>query len=248
MTAQPEPVVPGAPPNLLLSGIVGSVAYGLDTENSDIDRFGIFAAPTETLIGLIKRRGPQSVRPEGADACYHEAGHFAELALKANPAVTELMWLPPNRLEICTPLGEALIGIRLAFLSRKYVRSSYLRYITRQFRKLETRGDNGTFSSDVKDRVAKHARHLYRLHVQAIVLWQTGHLTVRLPYGDAVLCRAFGDEVAAGNLTAGRRIIAQAEHVLSTSGTPLPEHPDEDFVEAWLQDVRRAYYMTGAAG
>jgi hypothetical protein len=33
--------------NILLSGIVGSTAYGLANEHSDIDRLGVYAAPTE---------------------------------------------------------------------------------------------------------------------------------------------------------------------------------------------------------
>jgi len=78
------------------------------------------------------------------------------------------------------------------------------------------------------------------------MLWQTGQLTVRLPHGDAVLCRAFGDDVAAGDLEAGRRVIAWAEHIFDTSRTPLPEKPDETAVEAWLQEVRRAHYRTEA--
>lgn len=74
------------------------------------------------------------------------------------------------------------------------------------------------------------------------MLWQTGRLTVRLPHGDAVLCRAFGEKVAGGDLEAGRKVIAWAEHVFSTSRTPLPERPDESAAEAWLQAVRRSFY------
>ena len=235
---------PDAPPNVLLSGIVGSTAYGLDTEDSDVDRLGVFAAPTEKLLGLHPVQ--QSIVSSKPDATFHEAGKFAALALKVNPTITELMWLPPDLLEVCTPLGEALIGIRSAFLSRAYVKNAYLGYATQQFKRLENRGD-GSFSADTRKRTAKHARHLYRLHAQGIMLWQTGRLTVRLPHGDAVLCRAFGEKVAAGDLEAGRRIIAWAEHIFDTSRTPLPEKPDECTVEDWLQEVRRAHYMTGAA-
>ncbi len=234
---------PDAPPNVLLSGIVGSTAYGLDTEDSDVDRLGVFAAPTEKLLGLHPVQ--QSIVSSKPDATFHEAGKFAALALKVNPTITELMWLPPDLLEVCTPLGEALIGIRSAFLSRAYVKNAYLGYATQQFKRLENRGD-GSFSADTRKRTAKHARHLYRLHAQGIMLWQTGRLTVRLPHGDAVLCRAFGEKVAAGDLEAGRRIIAWAEHIFDTSRTPLPEKPDECTVEDWLQEVRRAHYMTGA--
>lgn len=232
------------PPGVLLAGIVGSTAYGLDTEQSDIDRLGVFAAPTERLVSLHPPK-PSIVHTD-PDATFHEAGKFAALALKANPTITELMWLPNDLYEKRTPLGEALIGIRGQFLSRGHVRNAYLGYATQQFRRLEDRGD-GSFSADTRKRAAKHARHLYRLCTQAIILWQTGRLTVRLDHGDAVLCRKCGDDVAAGDLDAGRRVIEWAEHIVSTSSTPLPEKPDERAVEAWLQEVRRAHYERTAA-
>jgi hypothetical protein len=232
------------PQGVLLSGIVGSTAYGLATEDSDVDRLGVFAAPTEKLLGLHPVQ--QSVVSCKPDATFHEAGKYAALALKMNPTVTELMWLPADCYETRADLGEALIRIRSAFLSRKATRNAYLGYITQQFKRLENRGD-GSFSSDTRKRTEKHARHLYRLHAQGIMLWQTGRLTVRLPLGDAVLCRAFGEKVAAGDLEAARQVIAWAEHIFDTSRTPLPEKPDEATVEAWLQDVRRARYLTAAA-
>lgn len=231
------------PPDVLLAGIVGSVAYGLDTEDSDVDRLGVFAARTERLLGLHPVQ--QSLVSSKPDATWHEAGKYAALALKVNPTITELMWLPRDLYETRTELGDALIGIRSAFLSRKAVRNSYLGYATQQFKRLENRGD-GSFSADTRKRTAKHARHLYRLHAQGIMLWQTGRLTVRLPHGDAVLCRAFGEKVAAGDLEAGRGVIEWAEHIFDTSRTPLSEHPDEAAAEAWLQEVRRVHYRTGA--
>ena len=92
------------PPNVLLSGIVGSTAYGLATEDSDVDRLGVFAAPTERLVGL---HPPQpSVVSSKPDATFHEAGKFAALALKVNPTITELMWLPDDLYETRTGLGR----------------------------------------------------------------------------------------------------------------------------------------------
>src|SRR5208282_4960906 len=101
---------PETPPNVLLSGIVGSVAYGLDTEDSDVDRLGVFAAPTERLLSLHPPK-PSVVFCKPHATC-HEAGKFAALALKVNPTITELMWLPDDLYETRTPLGDALIGIR----------------------------------------------------------------------------------------------------------------------------------------
>ena len=225
------------PPNVLLSGIVGSTAYGLATEDSDVDRLGVFAARTEKLLGLHPvEQSIVSVKP---DATFHEAGKFASLALKMNPTITELLWLPDDLYETRTGLGGSLIGIRGAFLSRAATRNAYLGYSTQQFRRLENRGD-GSFSADTRKRTAKHARHLLRLLTQGLELYETGTLTVRLENPGRY--RDFGVRVASGDLEAAKREIASAERAFGTAETALPERPDEAAVEAWLQEVRRAHY------
>jgi uncharacterized protein len=237
-----EAGMPEAPPDVLLAGIVGSTAYGLATEDSDVDRLGVFAVPTEKLLGLHPVQ--QSVVSCKPDATFHEAGKFAALALKVNPTITELLWLPDDLYETRTELGGNLIAIRRRFLSRKAVRNAYLGYATQQFRRLETRGD-GSFSADTRKRTAKHARHLLRLLTQGLELFETGTLTVRLERPDHY--REFGVRVAAGDLEAAQREIGSAERAFDTAESPLPEKPDERTVEEWLLEVRRARYGTAAA-
>jgi uncharacterized protein len=226
-----------APPNVLLSGIVGSVAYGLQTPSSDVDRLGVFAAPTEKLVGLHPVQ--QSIVSTKPDATFHEAGKYAALLLKANPTVTELLWLPDDLYETRTKLGDSLIAIRHRFLSRDYVRAAFLGYASQQFKRLENRG-GGSFSADTRKRTAKHARHLLRLLTQGLELYETGHLTVRLENPGRY--RDFGVRVASGDLEAAQREIAAAERAFNEAQTPLPERPDEATVEAWLQEVRREHY------
>ena len=224
--------------NVLLSGVVGSVAYGLATEDSDTDRLGVFVTPTEKLLGLHPPE--DSVVSTDPDVTFHEAGKYVRLALKCNPTVTELLWLPEH--EVTTGLGEDLIAIRKTFLSQAYVRNAYLGYATAQFRRLENRSAGGdhSFSSDTKKRTAKHARHLARLLHQGIGLWDHGDLYVKL--ADPEWFRDFGEKVAAGDLDLARNQLALAELFFSTQKTSLPEHPDEGPAEAWLQKVRREYY------
>ena len=226
-----------APPNVLLSGIVGSVAYGLDTDDSDVDRLGVFAAPTEKLLGLHPPN--PSVVSSKPDATFHEAGKYAALALKVNPTITELMWLPDDLYETRTGPGSALIAIRRSFLSQKAVRNAYLGYATQQFRRLENRGD-GSFSADTRKRTAKHARHLLRLLTQGLELYETGALTVRLQNPDHY--RDFGERVAAGDIEAAQKEIGSAERWFNSAESPLSERPDEAAVEFWLQMVRRKHY------
>ncbi|WP_091290928.1 nucleotidyltransferase domain-containing protein [Micromonospora halophytica] len=219
--------------HLLLSGIVGSVAYGLAGPGSDTDRIGVFAAPTVAFHGLHPPR--ESVVTTDPDVTLHEAGKYARLALSGNPTATELMWLPDDCYETRTDLGERLIGIRSAFLSAPRVRDAYLGYATQQFRKLTTRDS----SPGGRRRSAKHARHLARLLHQGRVLYATGILEIRL--ADPQWFRAFGERVAGGALDEAEALVAEAERDFDRIRTPLPSRPDEAAVERWLLDVRAAH-------
>ncbi|MFG2063241.1 DNA polymerase beta superfamily protein [Micromonospora sp. NPDC048871] len=222
--------------HLLLSGIVGSVAYGLAGPGSDVDRIGVFAAPTVAFHGLHPPK--ESVVTTDPDLTLHEARKWCRLALSGNPTASELVWLPDDCYETRTEFGEGLIGIRSAFLSAPRVREAYLGYAAQQFRKLESRGD-GTFSSDTRRRTAKHARHLARLVHQGRLLYATGVLEIRL--ADPGWFRDFGDRVAGGALEEARALLAEAEGDFDRIRTPLPDRPDEQTVERWLLDVRAAH-------
>ncbi|MFI7428323.1 DNA polymerase beta superfamily protein [Micromonospora sp. NPDC049836] len=219
--------------HLLLSGIVGSVAYGLAGPDSDVDRIGVFAAPTVAFHGLHPPR--ESVVTTDPDLTLHEAGKYARLALSGNPTATELMWLPDECYETRTDLGERLIGIRAAFLSGPRVRDAYLGYAAQQFRKLTARDS----SVGGRRRSAKHARHLARLLHQGRTLYATGMLEIRL--ADPEWFRAFGERVAAGALGEAEALVAAAERDFDRIRTPLPERPDEETVERWLLAVRAAH-------
>ncbi|AEW98360.1 nucleotidyltransferase domain-containing protein [Streptantibioticus cattleyicolor] len=223
--------------NILLSGTVGSTAYGLAHAGSDIDRLGMFAAPTEELHGL--HRPAESHVTTGPDTTLHEAAKFCRLALKGNPTLTELLWL--DTYEIRTPLGDELVGMRRAFASTAAVRDAYLGYATRQFRKLRARGD-GTHRADTRERMLKHARHLVRLLRQGEELHATGHLTIRLADPDAV--RAMAEWI----VTEPDRALVLLSRAEDRFGAPgvLPAAPDEAAVEAWLRRVRAAFYAPRA--
>lgn len=219
---------------VLLQGVVGSTAYGLAHAGSDVDRLGVFAAPTRAFHGL---HAPAPTRTTtGPDGTWHEAGKYARLALACNPTVLELLWLDQH--DISGQHGADLIAIRGAFLSARRVRDAYLGYATQQFRKLEARADR-TFSSDTRLRTAKHARHLARLTIHGADLWRTGQLEIRL--ADPQQVADFGEQVAAGNLDVARQALAQAEATFNVDHTPLPDRPDETAVERWLLAVRATY-------
>jgi uncharacterized protein len=226
--------------HVLLSGIVGSTAYGLNHAGSDIDRLGLYATPTEQLHGLD--RPAESQVTTHPDRTLHEAGKWCRLALAGNPTVMELVWLPRELYEIRTPLGNDLIGLRRAFLSRTRIRGSYLGYAAQQFRKIQSRGD-GTFSSDVRRRSEKHARHLVRLVDQGVGLHRTGELPIRLADPERVQDLA---RQIVRSPEVGERVIRSAQEAFETPGV-LPEAPDEAVVDAWLRRVRAEFYTAAAS-
>jgi hypothetical protein len=144
--------------HVLPAGVVGSTAYGLADPDSDVDRFGVFAAPTAAFHGLSFPK--ESLVSAAPGVTYHEARTYARLALDGNPTIMELTWLPAY--EVTTDPGLEPVTIRSAFLSAKRVREPYLGYASQQFRRLAGRGD-GSFRADTRKRTAKHARHPYQL-------------------------------------------------------------------------------------
>jgi hypothetical protein len=240
--------VTGIPGTVLLSGIVGSTAYGLDHAGSDIDRLGMFAAPTERWLGLTPPAAPTAssltwTSETKPDIVMHDALKVATLCLACNPTVTELLWLPDALYETRTPLGDELIGLRQSLLSAGKARDSYLRYAQRQFARLEARGD-GSFSADTRRRTAKHSRHMWRLVQQGGDLNARGKLTVRLDAAQAAACTEFGERVAAGDLDIARAYLADAEEQFGRHPSALPAEPDTAAAEAWLLRVRREFYST----
>jgi predicted nucleotidyltransferase len=76
---------------ILLQAVTGSVAYGLETDASDIDRHGVFLIPTRRLLGIFP---PElTLVTTAPDSTSHEVGKFVRLAAKANPTVLDLLFL-----------------------------------------------------------------------------------------------------------------------------------------------------------
>ncbi len=80
--------------------VVGSRAYGLDNDESDIDRRGIYLAPAELEWSLFG--APEQFEDNAAQSCYWELQKFILMALKANPNILECLYSP--MIEKVTPL------------------------------------------------------------------------------------------------------------------------------------------------
>ncbi|MFJ8963602.1 DNA polymerase beta superfamily protein [Lentzea sp. NPDC102401] len=201
---------------MILEAVIGSHAYGLATPESDVDRRGVFVAPTEAFWRLEKP--PTSVEGPSPEQLSWEVEHFCRLGLKSNPTVLETLVSP--LVEISTPMGEELRDLLPAFLSR---------YAVRAF----TRATEMQLSRAGRNLKPKQLMHVVRLRLVGLNLLRTGRydiaadrslLAIRdgsMAWDDAVAwAHRLGDEIAC------------------VEG-PLPEDPDRARVEDWLVSVRR---------
>lgn len=221
---------------LLLQGIVGSQAYGLVRPDSDVDRLGVFAAPSENFFGLHPPIGKSAtiVRHEPEDLTLHEVGKFCSLALQCNPTILELLWLPDELYEVRGEDGYRLIQMRNAFLSRNRVRDAYFGYAEQQFIRLSNKG---RFPDVPASRIEKHARHLLRLLRQGHQLYTTGDMTLKVRDPEEYF--AFG-RAAVENDHQVKATMLHFQRLFNQATSPLSDNPDEARVEDWLRETRRS--------
>jgi uncharacterized protein len=163
------------PDNIILEGVTGSVAYGLDTENSDIDIKGIYIVPTDKVLGMKWNYDKQTKDHVDPDWVYHEVQKFMALVSNCNPTMLELLFL--EEYTVLNPVGKLLVDNRDLFLSQ-IARKKYGGYALSQAKSLAT--NNGKYGNGRGNRYEKHTRHLARLLWQGEELLTTGKITVRV--------------------------------------------------------------------
>jgi uncharacterized protein len=225
---------------LVLRGVVGSTAYGLNHAGSDQDRLGVFVAPTTAVLGLRGQAFTITSQVTGdPDQTLHEVGKFVSLAAKSNPTVTELLWL--SEYDHVTPDGAELLGIRQAFLCTDHVRGAYGGYAIAQARKLRDRSAAGSagFSANTGNRTAKHGRHCLRLLRQGRHLLATGQLLVNVAHLRDELFAA--GELAEADPDAFHRLFESEKEAFDATVSVLADQPDLDTVNDVLVDIRRRH-------
>ena len=219
-------------PFIIYRCVVGSQAYGLSDESSDVDRRGIYLPPAElhwSLYGV-----PEQIENNNTQEAYWELQKFLVMALKANPNILECLHTP--LVEHATPLAEELVAHRKVFLS-KLIYQTYNGYVMSQFKKLE---------QDLRPRAEaprgeikwKHAMHLMRLLLSGISALREGELRVRLDEERDALLTIKRGERPWPDVNAWR-LRLHKEFDEAFASTQLPERPDYAWANEFLLKARR---------
>ena len=210
--------------------VMGSRAFGLDTDASDTDLRGFFLPPARLHWGLADLPEQLERHAETTEEVSWEARKFVRLALRANPNVLECLYSPLPL--TVTEQAQALLDIRGAFLSR-LLYQTYNGYVQGQFKRLEA---DRRAHGDIRP---KHVMHLLRLLLSGIHALRTGEIMVSVgEHRDTLLAVKTGQmDWAESNRW---RLELHAEFDRAFERTTLPERPDFGKVEAWLIAARRA--------
>jgi uncharacterized protein len=187
-----------SPPSWLLQSLcyetmMGSVAYGVSSDTSDVDVYGICSPPKQVvfphLAGEIFGFGTQIKRFETWqqhriaaldkqwDFLIFGIVKFAQLAMENNPNVVEALFTPRRCVLSCTEIGEYLREHRRDFLHRG-AWHKFKGYAYSQRSRIKTKAPTGkraelaeAFGYDVK-----LGYHVVRLLLEAEQILCTGEL------------------------------------------------------------------------
>jgi predicted nucleotidyltransferase len=208
--------------------VIGSLAYGLAGEGSDIDRRGFYLPPADLHWSLFDL--PEQLEKRETEECYWEIRKFITMALKANPNVLECLYTP--LIEFSAPLADELIANRSRFLS-KLIYQTYNGYVMSQFKRLET---------DIRTTGApkwKHAMHLIRLLLAGIEALKEGTIPVQVNEHRERLLAIKWKEIPWEDVDAWR-LALHKDFERAFAATALPERPDYGWANAFLIRARRS--------
>ncbi len=208
--------------NEILRGVVGSTAHGTAIDGQDDrDEMGVFIEPPLYVCGMtscdhyIHRDQPEGVRsqPGDLDLTMYSLRKFCRLAHGGNPSILILLWL--SEYLTITPLGNTLVVLRDAFISRR-AGQAFLGYLTAQKHKLQGRRAHNVNRPEMVAKYGfdvKFAMHALRLGFEGIELMTERCLTLPVPEPKLAMLRA----VRKGEISLSE-VLALIEHTEAALG------------------------------
>lgn len=245
MTPTPQKTVAEA--STILRGLVGSTIYGLNVGDGidDRDEMGVCVEPINVAMGLqtfeqyifrtaVQREGGNHNAKSQAgdlDLCIYSLRKYVRLALKGNPSILALLFVPREHLVVATAIGIELQNLAPYIVSRK-AGGAFLGYLQAQKQRLL--GEYG-FNT-------KYAMHMLRLGYQGVELLTTGRLVMPLANDIREQLRGLrrGEMDLQDALTKAGELERELKDLLDDS--PIQATPNTEVVEAWMVEEYRSAF------
>lgn len=226
---------------LVLLGYTGSIAYGLDDENSDIDIMGVVIPSARYYLGLPSSNefpisGSLQKKSGQFDITLYELKKFISLALQGNPSILSCLWLEPDYYLTKKRVGYSLLNNKDMFCG-KHVVTTFMGYARQQFERMN-RDDHKNMGAKSKELIqlygydCQHASHLVRILRMGIEFLTTGELQVHRRDADELLAIKRGNWKFENVISMVSGLFNDLEKVKEQS--TLPDYPNYEKVDNWL--------------
>ena len=122
--------------NIILLGFGGSIAYGTNTKDSDVDIRGVALNSKNDLLGV--NSGFEQVISNETDTVIYSLTKIVKLLTSMNPNTCELLGLKPEHYLYLSPIGQELLDNKKLFLSKR-AKYSFGGYAFAQLRRLDNK-------------------------------------------------------------------------------------------------------------
>lgn len=241
--------------SVILRAVVGSTVHGVSVGGQDDrDEMGVCIEPPEYVIGLhhfehyVQRDKPDGVRsePGDLDLVIYSLRKFCRLALKGNPSILLLLYVPKKFTLVETEEGRALRELAPAFASLRAGRA-FLGYMSEQLARLK--GERGQKSVKRPELIEKYgydtkcAYHILRLGHQGLDYLKNGK--IRLPMPPLMrdhLLRVRRGEIPLTEVLKEAEWLKSELQICLDGRSKLPPEPDEEKVNDFLVETYRNHW------
>ncbi len=156
--------------SVLFQCVAGSHAYGLASEDSDIDHRGVFIADQDSFL---RGNYAEDVSNESNDNVLYELGKFIRLLAKSNPTVIELIAMPAD----CIQKGnDWMSSLDHSKVLSKQCKDTFAGYALSQIRKArKVKGLINFPKEDTPQTALDFLDILGRVEIETFAEWRTMH-------------------------------------------------------------------------
>lgn len=141
--------------NIILLGLGGSHAYGMETESSDLDVRGV---ATNSRRNILTGNDFEQVVERNTDTTIYSFDKILSLLCSCNPNVIELLGLKPEHYLYMSPEGKALVENRRMFLSKRAIHS-FGGYANTQLRRMENKAAREVGQAKMEENILRSIEH-----------------------------------------------------------------------------------------
>ena len=141
--------------NIILLGLGGSHAYGMNVETSDVDLRGV---AVNSKRNILTGNDFEQVVDTNTDTVIYSFDKIVKLLCQCNPNTIEILGLRPEHYLYLSPAGRALVDNRRMFLSKRAI-YAFGGYANSQLRRMEHKAAREVGQAQIEADILKSIEH-----------------------------------------------------------------------------------------